>query len=80
MNDKQREEIEQKIQESINRINASFERSNKRWEQDRKERDAIYDSLTSITAGIESNLKCGFAGKVEDFHTLTKKGVKDEQR
>ena len=74
MNDKQREEIEQKIQESINRINASFERSDKRWEQDRKERDAIYDSLTSITAGIESNLKCGFAGTVEDFYKLSKGG------
>ena len=74
MNDKQREEIEQKIQKSVDRINASFERSNKRWEQDRKEREAIYDNLTSITAGIESNLKCGFAGKVEDFYKLSKGG------
>ena len=58
----------------MDRINASFERSNKRWEQDRKERDAIYDNLTSITAGMESNLKCGFAGTVEDFYKLSKGG------
>lgn len=70
MNDQQREEIEKKIQESMDRINASFERSNKRYEKFEKDRQQIYERMNDITKR--------FVGKVEDFYTLSKKGVKKE--
>ena len=70
MNDKEREEIERKIQESMDRINASFERSNKRYEKFEKDRQQIYERMNYITKR--------FVGKVEDFYTLSKKGVKKE--
>jgi hypothetical protein len=68
MNDQQRNEIERKIQATMDRINASFERSNKRYEKFEKDRQEIYKRMDSITKR--------FVGKVEDFYTLSKKGVK----
>lgn len=67
MNDQQRNEIERKIKETIDRINASFERSNKRYEKFEKDRQEIYERMDDITKR--------FVGKVEDFYTITK-GVK----
>ena len=72
MNDQQPNEIERKIQETMDRINASFERSNKRYEKFEKDRQDIYERMNDITKT--------FVGKVVDFHALSKKGVKDEQR
>ena len=67
MNDKEREELQKEIQKSLDIIDSSYHKTIKRWEKDEKEL-AIEKQISEITKR--------FVGKVEDFYTLSKKGVK----
>ena len=67
MDDKTREELQKEIQKSLDLIDSNYNKIIKRWEQNEKELEAE-KQISEITKR--------FVGKVEDFYTLSKKGVK----
>ena len=69
MNDKQREELQKEIKKAVDVIDSSYHKTIKRWEKDEKEL-AVEKQISEITNK--------FVGKVEDFYTLSKKGLKND--
>ena len=61
-------ERDKQIKECYKRIDESFERSRKRWEQDQKD---LYDISKNLDDKINTITK-RFVGTVQDFHEKTK--------